>query len=148
MQNIKKIETKLQNKRNPNDKKPYTPLLTPDSELLSLANKITESIDKYTNGLIATTDIYPETKQTIAAGLSVDAKAIAMEDFAVISTCQLMGTKCLTIRCITDSPDAILHMKDPLQYHIKKKNKQNASMYLAKFFQEIMQAYDNEVSLP
>ena len=128
------VRKKRADQVNPNSGLIYSPLLKPKNEILAFVKTFPSFKNFSVNyGLIATTDIYPETKELIEELLKLNAIAVAMEDYAVIATCQLLNTNCLTIRVISDNPRKILHMKNINKYHVRENERLPTAENLAEY---------------
>ncbi len=128
------MSVKRTNHVNPNSDLIYSALLKPNNEIL----KFVKTLPSFKNfsvfyGRIATTDTFPETKELIEKILKSNSRAVAMEDYAVIATCQLLNTNCLTIRAISGNPLKIIQMKNANEYHVEVNERLLTAKNLAEY---------------
>ncbi|WED43539.1 5'-methylthioadenosine/S-adenosylhomocysteine nucleosidase [Legionella cardiaca] len=137
------------NKINPNTGLVYSPLLQPEAEVL----RFVQTLPAFKNfsvvyGKIATTDEFPESKKLMKEIIKSNSRAIAMEDYAVIATCQLLDTNCLTVRALSDNPYKILTMQDENNYHIEEKERllttNNLTQYVRIFLETWLKQQQND----
>ena len=122
------------NKNNPHSELKYSSLLRPQSKIIQFV-KTLPPFKKFSlsYGRIATTDTFPETKNLLKQIIKSNSSAVAMEDYAVLATCQLLNTNCLTVRAISDNPLKILHMENAEIYHIEGSQRLHTAKNLAEF---------------
>ncbi|KTD13118.1 5'-methylthioadenosine/S-adenosylhomocysteine nucleosidase family protein [Legionella hackeliae] len=122
------------NRVNPNTGLVYSPLLKPKSEIIEFV-KTFPSFKNFSVflGRIATTNTYPESKTLIRDILKTGSKAVAMEDYAIIATCELLNANCLTVRAISDNPQKILIMDNENRYCISASERASAMDNLVSF---------------
>ena len=119
---------------NPNTNLPNLPLLRPKQEII----KFTQTLASFKNfhvvyGKIIISSVFPETKVRLKKILAAHASAVASEDYAVLATCQLLNTKCLTIRSISDYPIRILKLSNKDEYHVTEKERLLTAKNLAEY---------------
>lgn len=128
------MSVKRTNHINPNSGLIYSSLLKPKNETLEFVKTLpTFKNFSVTYGRIATTDTFPETKELLKQILASNSSAVAMEDYSVIATCQLLNTDCLTIRAISDNPQKILQMKNVNEYHVGANERLSTAEHLAEY---------------
>lgn len=133
---VEHIDTSVKrtNHLNPNSGAIYSSLLQPKNETLAFVKTLPAFKNfSVTYGRIATTDIFPEPKELLEQILKSNSSAVAMEDYSVIATCQLLNTDCLTIRAISDNPQKILQMKNANEYHVGANERLSAAENLTEY---------------
>lgn len=98
--------------------------LTADPKLLQLAKSImwSKNNNRVIFGLIATTDIFPQSTEFILEQLQKNVDAVDMESFAIAHVCWLFNIPCISIRSISDIPHAVVLKQLKQQYVIETPN--------------------------